>query len=170
MAISTTAGARWFIGPVLNPDTVNAMTEAEAITFFEAIIEGDWEEVSEVEDLGDHGDSAEEITFTAIANRRVRKLKGPRDAGTKTIVCGRDPLDAGQLAMKAAEETDFNYAFRVIYSDAPDDAHSNSIDYMGGMVLTNPVNQGNVSNVTRITFDVGINTAIYEVPSALLPT
>lgn len=170
MAVSTTAGSKLFIGPAINPDTVNAMDAAAAITFFEAIIAGDWEEVGEVEDLGEHGDSAEEITFTAISNRRVRKLKGPFNAGTKTIVCGRDPLDDGQAAMRAAMAEDFTYAFRIEYSDARDPSYTDSVEYFGGLVMSNPTNQGNVSNVTRITFAVGVNTAIYEVASELITT
>lgn len=170
MSISTTAGARFFIGPVVNVSTINAMTDENALLFFEAIVDGDWEEIFEIEDLGERGDSAEEITFTALNNRRVRKLKGPRDAGTQEIVCGRDPLDDGQQAMIAAEKTDFDYAFKAILADAPDENHSNSIEYMAGMVLGAPTNLGNVSNVTRSTFSVGINTAIYAVPSEPLPT
>lgn len=165
MAISATAGDKLFIGPVVNADIINAMDDESAVTFFEAFTSGDWTEVEEVEDLGEHGDTSEEITFTAINNRRVRKLKGPRNAGTKNIVVGRDPTDPGQQAMVAAEGTDFNYAFKIEYADARDENHTDSVEYFAGMVMSKATNQGNVSNVTRRTFPIGINTGIYEVVS-----
>lgn len=168
MAIHKTAGSKFYIGPVLNPDTVNAMSDVAAVNFFEAIPSGDWIEVEEVEDMGDHGDTAEEITFTAVGNRRVRKLKGAKNAGTKSIVVGRDPLDDGQIAMAAAEGTDFNYAFKVVHADARASGYTDSIDYFGGLVMSKATQQGQVNTVTRRTFPVGINTAIFEVPSELI--
>ncbi|MEF2073483.1 iron ABC transporter substrate-binding protein [Consotaella aegiceratis] len=169
MAINTTAESRFFIGPVINSDDYLDMTAEDAITAFEAIADNDWTEVEEVEDFGEHGDTSEEVTFTAVKNARVRKLKGPRNAGTKTVVVGRDPLDPGQQDMAAAEGTKFNYAFKTIHADAPDDTYSSSIEYFGGMVMSKAVNQGNVSNVTRRTFAIGVNTAIYEVLPAVIP-
>ena len=46
--------------------------------------------------------------------------------------------------------------------------HSNSILYYAGMVQGAPTNLGNVSNVVRRTFTLGINTAVFEDPSALI--
>lgn len=163
MAIHKTAGAKFYIGPVINPDDLNAMTDTAAVTYFEGLT--GWVEVEEVEDLGDHGDSSEAITFTAVSNRRVRKLKGSKDAGTKNIVVGRDPLDDGQVALAAAEGTDFNYAFKVLHADARTADYTDSVDYFGGMVMSKATQQGAVNTVTRRTFPIGINTAIYEVLS-----
>jgi hypothetical protein len=165
MAVSTTAGTKFYIGPVINADTLNSMSDEDAVTFFEAFEAGDWTEVEEVEDLGEYGDSSEEITFVALGNRRVRKFKGPRDAGTQNVVVGRDPLDPGQQAMVAAEKTDFDYAFRTEYADARDESHTDSVDYFGAKVMSRAGNLGNVSNVTRRTFAIGINTAIFSVDS-----
>lgn len=161
MAIHKTAGARFYIGPVLNPDTVEAMTEENALAFFEAIVENDWVEVEEIESFGDLGDNSEVATFASISDRRVRKLKTTRDAGTMAVVCGRDPLDDGQVAMIAAEKTDFNYAFKLVYNDARDENHSPSTEYFGGMVMSRPTNIGGVQDVTKRTFNIGVNTAIY---------
>jgi hypothetical protein len=168
MAIHKTAGAKFYIGPVINPDELNALTDVAAVAFFEAIPANSWVQVEEVEDMGDHGDSAEAITFTAVSNRRVRKLKGAKDAGTKNIVVGRDPLDDGQVAMAAAEGTDFNYAFKTVHADARTAGYTDSVDYFGGMVMSKATQQGTVNTVTRRTFPVGINTPIYEVLSELV--
>lgn len=165
MAIHTNAGTRVFISPVpIDVDAINDMTDADAIEFFQEI--ADWIEVEELEDTGEFGDTAESITFTALNNARVRKLKGPRDAGTQTIVAGRDPLDDGQEAFIAAEKTSFNYAVKQEFSDARTPEYTNSEIFYGGLVMGAPTNAGNVSNVVRRTFTVGINTAVFEVSSA----
>lgn len=167
MAIHTNANSKLFISPTpVDVDLINAMSDEDAISFFEAIV--DWVEVEELEDLGELGDTSESITFTSLANSRVRKLKGPRDAGTQTVVVGRDPLDDGQEAFIAAEKTKFDYAIKIELADARTDGYSNSIMYYAGMVQGAPTNLGNVSNVVRRTFTVGINTAIYEVASDTL--
>jgi hypothetical protein len=158
MAIHTNADSKLFISPTsVDVDTINAMTDVNAIAFFAAI--SDWVEVEELEDLGELGDTSEAITFT------VRKLKGPRDAGTQTVVVGRDPLDDGQQAFIAAEKTKFDFPVKIELADARTEDYTNSVLYYAGMVQGAPVNLGNVTNVVRRTFTVGINTAIFEVPS-----
>lgn len=163
MTVTTTAGSRFFIGPVADVDAINAMGDAAAVAHFEAVT--GWVEVEEIEDLGQIGDSSSEVTFTALKNGRVRKTKGPRDGGTQNIIVGRDPLDDGQGAMIDAEKTKFNYHFKVIYSDARSEAYTNSVDYYAGLVMSRQGNLGNVSNVTRRNLNVGINTSVYSVDS-----
>jgi hypothetical protein len=167
MAIHKNAGTRLFISAVpVDTDLTNKMSDAAAIEFFEGIT--DWVEVEEVEDYGELGDTAEEITFTAVGNRRVRKVKGPKNAGTQAIVVGRDPLDDGQEVFLAAEGTDFNYAIKHELADARTPTHTDSVLYYAGLVMSKPINLGNVSNVVRRTFNVGINTAVFEVKSELV--
>lgn len=167
MAIHKTAGSKLYISPTsVDSDTINALSDSDAIDFFETI--NDWIEVEEVEEFGELGDTSEEITFTAVGNRRVRKLKGPRNAGTQAIIVGRDPLDDGQEAMLAAEGTDFNYAFKIELADARTPSYTDSVLYYAGLVMSRPTNLANVSAVTRRTFNVGINTAVYESSSELV--
>lgn len=165
MAISTSAGAKFFIGPSVNPDAIEALSEAAALAAFEAVIEGDWTEVDEVESLGEVGDSAEVANFSSLGKRRVRKLKTVFDAGTMAIMVGRDPLDPGQIAMEDAQKTDFNYRFRIQYNDARDENHSISTDYFAGQVLSRQVNIGSATDITKRSFNVAVNTAIYSDPS-----
>lgn len=164
MAISANANSRLYISPTpVVPDTINAMSDGDAINFFGSI--NDWIEVEEIEDMGTAGDTSEAITFTAINNKRVRKLKGPKDAGTQSVVVGRDPLDDGQEALIDAEGTDYNYAFRLVLNDARSPNHSKSEMFYAGMVMSKATNLGNVSNVVRRNFDIGINTGVYELLS-----
>lgn len=169
MAISATAGAKLYISPTsVVPDTIEAMDEAAQQTYYEGI--SDWVEVEEVEDLGTVGDAAEAISFISIGDSRVRKIKGARDAGTQSIVVGRDPLADGQAAMVAAEKTAFNYPFKIELADAPSASYTDSVLYFAGMVLTRPTGLGQQNNVTRRTFDVGINTSVLEVSSEAIST
>jgi hypothetical protein len=158
-----------FIGPDVNPDTLHVFErtgdDAAALAFFEAITEEEWTEIEEIESYGDLGDVSEVATFASVKDRRMRKFKTTRDAGTMTVVTGRDPHDDGQDALDAAERTDFNYAFKVIYSDARTADHTNTIEYFGGIVLSRPTNLGGVQDITKKTYNIGVNSAIWEDPS-----
>ena len=165
MAISTSAGARFFIGQTVNVDSIEAMTDEAAMTFFEAIAEELWTEVEEVESISQFGDTSQVANFVSLGKRRVRKLKTTNDAQTTTLMVGRDPLDAGQIALAAAQKTDFNYALRVIYNGARDVNYSPSTEYFGGMVLSRPTTIGAATDITKRSFEIAINTAIYEDPS-----
>lgn len=158
--INKTAGAKFYIGPSLVPSTVNAMDNATALAFYEAIITGDWTEVEGIESFGDLGDMSQPINFTAVKDARVRKLKGPRDAGTMQIVVGVDELDDGQVALVAAEKTNLNYAFKIVYADERDEGYSPTTDYFGGLVMSRQKNIGGASDVTKRTFQVAVNTEV----------
>jgi hypothetical protein len=167
MTISKTSGSKLYISPTsVDPNDYNGVTDEAAISLFEGI--NDWIQVEELEDLGEHGDTAEEITFTSISDARTRKQKGARNAGTKTIVVGADPLDDGQVALAAAQATDFNYAFKIVRNDARSASYTNTVEYFVGLVTGEAVNQGAQNNIVRQTFPISINTKIYRVLSALI--
>lgn len=153
MGINTAGGSRLFIG-----------TTSVAVTL--ADYEGDsYIEVEEVEDAGQVGDESTSISFTALKDGRVQKLKGPRDAGTMAIVCGDSSGDAGQDAMIAAEAQPFNYNFKVMLNDALELGGEPTTLYFSAMVMSQRRNIGNVSNVVKRAFNLGVNTAILEVPA-----
>ena len=87
----------------------------------------------------------------------------PRDAGTQAIICGADSLDEGQDALVAAEGTPFDYNFRLTLNDPATLNGHGTILYYSGKVMSKRRNVGNVSNVVKYTFNIGINTAILEV-------
>lgn len=151
MTVNTAAGTKVFIG------TVGAATtqgEFEADSYIE---------VGEVEDLGEFGDTAEEVNFTALANRRVRKFKGSFNAGTMTVTAGSDPADAGQQALLAAFATDFDYNFKVTLNDEVTQGGTPTTLYFRGKVMDKRRNVGQVNNIVRQNFAVGINSEILEV-------
>lgn len=111
MTIYATAGAKLYIGGII------ASVEGDlADTDFASQT---WVEIKPMEGLGSLGDAADPITFDAIGLSRRQKIKGVRDAGTMELVAGIDYANPGQVALLAAEKTDENYAFRLVFDDAP---------------------------------------------------
>lgn len=153
MAINSASGSKFYI----DLDTV---TEPANQAAYEALT---YTEVGVVEDLGEFGDESEAITFTSLSDNRVQKLKGPRDAGTFTVVVGQDPTDAGQDVMVSAEATIFDYAMYVELNDKLNPTGENSKFYFMGKVMGKRINVGNATNVVRRNFVVGINSSIIEV-------
>lgn len=151
MTVNTAAGARLFIG---------GTTPASTLIAYRALT---WVEVGEVEDLGQLGDESAAVTWTALKDSRVRKFKGPRDAGTIAVVTGDDPNDVGQIAMIAAEQSPADFNFKVVLSDqVVPSTGAPSEHYFAGKVMSRRKNIGNVSNVVKDTFSIGINTAIMD--------
>lgn len=160
MAVSSTAGATLYIatGSGANSSPADATAYA-ALT---------WTAIGEVENLGTFGDVANLITFTAISDSRVRKMKGSYNAGSMEVVCGRDPLDTGQAALVTASGTKYTYNFRVTANDKLDANDTNSIWYFGAKVMSGAVNLGSVDDVTKLNATLEIDTAITYVVATVV--
>lgn len=158
MSIQTTAKAKFYVGPAQTSDLT--LTGYTAITT--------WTEVKEVEDLGQWGAEGKEVTFVGLADGYTRRLKGSIDSGSVELVCARDPLDPGQIAMRAAAEEWDAHVFKVVLNDAPVSAGlagTATTFYFRGPVLSAKNNFGTADDVTKTTFTVGITGAIIEVPA-----
>lgn len=106
-----TAGAKIYIGGV------QAMKSADHV---EADFSTEtWTEITGMDSLGSLGDSSSEITQEFIGEKRAKRIKGTRNAGSMEIVAAINYADPGQLALIAAEKTRDDYAFRVVFDDAP---------------------------------------------------
>lgn len=111
MPIFATAGTKLFIGGVL---------DGQSADLTEASFNGQtWVEVKNPESLGSVGDEAEQISFDDLSSKRRKKLKGVRDAGIMEVIAGIDYSDPGQIAALAAEKANGDYAFKVVFDDAP---------------------------------------------------
>lgn len=154
MAVKTAAGTKVFIGP---KGTYADLAAYEAIT---------WVEIGEVETLGDFGDSVGVATFTALANRRVRKFKTTYDAGTMSLTVGDDASDVGQQDVELALYDDGDFPFKVVYNDQITAVTGNGTTlYFQGKVINGARNVGDVENIIRRSYDVGINTEILTDPA-----
>lgn len=149
MAISVAAKSKIYIGTTKATSVVSDYTTDT------------WTEVGQVEDIGEFGDKAEEIKFTALADSRVRKLKGARDAGTLEVTVARDSTDAGQDALRAASAADVGYNFKIVLNDKI--ATSGSIFYFKALVNGSPIKLGDVNAVIRQVFSLAVSSDILEV-------
>lgn len=159
MAIITASGTKFYIGSQVT-DAVDTAGEFASQT---------WTEIKNVETFGEFGDESSAVTFSSVGDGRVQKAKGARDAGSLAVTVGLVPDDAGQLAIIAAEGTNKNYAFKMELPDAPTDQFTNTVNYFRGLVMSKRLNVGGNDNVLRRTFNIGINSQIYEVPPAAKP-
>ena len=165
MAISTAAGIKFYIGSTNGPDL--NQSDMAIISDYEADFGTGALLVGEIEDPGEFGDEVNPVTFTALADRRVRKFKGSYDAGTQTLTVAFDGEDAGQDALNAAlqDESQANYNFKFELSDRPDAGGTDTVFYYSGKVMSRRIQPGNADNIVRATVTIGINTPIFEVDS-----
>lgn len=157
--ITTASGTKVYISTTAAASSVDTATEFAAKTYVE---------IGLIESVGEFGDESADVAFAAIGDGRTRHAKGARDAGTMALVCAHDPTDAGQAAIELAEQTDFNYAFRVLLADSPGGAYSNSDIYFRGLVRSRRKNVGTNDNVIRNTYNVGVNSELFVAPATSL--
>jgi hypothetical protein len=157
MAIASTTGAQIFLGPVNS--TAATAAAYEGLTYAE---------IGSVESIGEFGDQASTITFTSLADARVRKRKGVRDAGDLNVVVANDPLDAGQIAAIAAQATEFTYAVKVTLADGADANDTDSTFYFRALVASARLNVGEANAIIRRTLAFLIDSAIVEEPSEVV--
>lgn len=124
-----------------------------------------WLEIGGLTNMGEFGDQSELISANIIPINRTKKAKGSRNAGSQALVFAADYGDAGQVALRAAEKTDDNYAIRVVFNDAPAGGTPSERIYialvMGARYAFNEANNFNALNVA-----LEINSNIVEVQAS----
>lgn len=160
MAIAPTTGAQIFISASAGVPTPNSA--ADNASQYAALT---YVEIKTVESVGEFGDQASVIEFTALGDARVRKRKGVRNAGDCTVVVGRDPLDNGQKALTAAEATEFSYAFKILLADGADANDTDSVFYFRALVGTANLQGLTANEIIKRAYNLLIDSKIIEVPS-----
>ncbi len=121
-----------------------------------------WTQIGEVEAAGSVGDTSEAVNFTGLSDKRTRTIKGPRSAGTMEIVCGIDPADPGQLAAIAAEKTIHDYAFKLVFDDAPAGG-TPSERYFIAKVMSQSEQYDQANNIMKLNISLGVNSNLVRV-------
>lgn len=156
MTVKTLSGAKLSIGPAVTA------AEADSLAEFEALV---YQQVGEVEDMGESGDEAPLVTFASVGDGRVRNLKGARNAGVQALVVGHDPLDVGQQALIAAEGTQFEFAIKIELADAPTPEYTNTIIYKRCLVASKRIRMGTNDNVVRRAVALAATSGEFEAPA-----
>lgn len=148
MPLNTAAGSKLSIGTTA---TATDATTYAADTYVE---------VGEIENIGEFGDEVSSATFTALANRRVRKFKGTYDAGDLTLTVGFDSGDSGQTALNTAlkNEGSADYNFKVEFEDG-------DIFYFSGKVMSRRISVGAADDIVKANISIAISTAVLEIPA-----
>lgn len=155
MAIGTSEGSTVFIGPVT---TSSDQSVIAALTFVE---------VGKVESIGEFGPQAQDVTFTPLKGPSVQHLKGAIDNGMLPVVYAHDPLDLGQIALRAAQATKFEYAVKIVLNDEADANDTPTTFYARGPVFGNRANVGGANDVTKRTSNIGLNVFFEEAGAAV---
>jgi hypothetical protein len=148
------AGAKIYIGDT----TVETKAAAWASGDFSAQT---WTEIDGWETCGAFGDSAEVISTQLIGRQRDLKMKGTRNAGTMENNFAMIRDDAGQIALRAAEASDANYAFKIEWDDNP--GVSATTQYFIGLVMSASEQGGGANTVQMLSSTVEINGNIVTV-------
>lgn len=82
-----------------------------------ALLTDTYVEIGGIESIPEFGRSYNEVTFTPLADRGVQKYKGSYNDGSVTVPLAKDLSNAGQAALYAARDSDFDYNFKVVAND-----------------------------------------------------
>ena len=98
---------------------------------FEALT---WVEVASVGSVGEMGASTNLVNYDTWGTLVTQKAKGVTDAGSPEIEVARIPLDAGQIILRNAARTNFNYAIKVTRNDPTNPTGTPTVLYNRGLV------------------------------------
>jgi hypothetical protein len=159
---NTFAGAKLYIGTTLEVDFTSQLT---ALADFESDA---YEEIKEISNVGEFGAAANIVQFPIVADKYVKKAKGTRNAGDPAIVVGYTAGDPGQDAVRAAEDTNFYYNFKLVLADAINENYSDTIVYFRALVAGKPRQYGGVEDFVTDTYALAIYPGPIEVPSEVM--
>ncbi len=150
--INTSAGTKVYIGPVTSASSASALSALAYV------------EVGKMGSMGEIGPQAQDVTFTPLDGSAVQHFKGSTDNGAIVLTMARDPLDAGQIALKAASSTKFEYAVKIVTPDAADSNDIDTVYYARGPIMAGRTNIGDANTVRTIAYSVGLNV-FHEIAS-----
>jgi len=97
-----------------------------------------------------------------------QQSKGFKKASDASVVVGSLQTDPGQVELRAAAATKYNYALKLEQSDAPDSAHTNTIRYSRGVIGGPDFPGGGGEDYDNETFQIALNQIPIVVPSELI--
>jgi len=152
-----TAGMKIFIGEEIEMKSED-FTEADFDT-------QTWTEIKGHVNLGSLGDAAEEITSEHIGDARTKRIKGTRSSPPMELIVDIDPDDDGQAALVTAERTIHDYAFKLVFNDAPPDGTPSERLFIAKVgSITEQFDTAN--NVMRMNCSLWVNSNVVRIDAA----
>ncbi len=111
--------------------------------------------VGEIEDFGSHGVRKNIVEFTNVADSVVQKLAGAKNYGTKSLMLGNVPSNAGQDIIETAVESTAHYSVKVTYPLGAGES-TNEIHYLDVLVASREYQDGSVDGVRKLAVDLAI--------------
>lgn len=154
MAFNAADGAKIYIG------TTTAATD---ITSYEA---DTYQQIGEVESIGDFGDQYEIVSANTLGDQRTRKRKGTADAGDISVTVLFDGSDQGQTDLKSAlDDTGADdYNFKVELNDSG--GTNPTTFFFSGLVTSRRITGVNSNSIARGDLTIAINTEVLEKAAA----
>lgn len=154
MAVYTTAGSKVEIGAVVAQKSGDYVAADFTAALASAKVLG------EPEAIGAVSVPWETEEFKSVTDGRTRVFKTVRKGSTFELTCGADPTDAGQLALRAAYETQDQYAVRLSFGDKPSTGASPkpSTRVFGGLVME--VSDDQSGGVGKVKFTIQVNSNV----------
>lgn len=126
----------------------------------------DYTVVGEVSEIGEFGDQRSIVTFTSLADGRVRKARGTADAGDVPVTYAFDGGDEGQDAIRDAFEEQSQSAdefnFRIQLSDG---IATPTTFYFRARVTARRVQSITNDGIVTVQAMLAINSPVVEVAS-----
>ena len=149
MTVATNAGNRFYISKTpANPTTWDGAGYA-ALSY---------DEVGEVTDAGTLSAEYNITEHNTVNERDIKKLKGSRDNGAQDYTLGFDDLDAGQITMQTARDSDSDYHIKIALK-------SGGFFYYSGLVTKFNIVFGAADDVVGAETSIVINKRAIYVPA-----
>lgn len=145
MAIQSAAGSTISISQTSGVATVN-------LAGFQAKV---YDVIGEVTTIPAFGKTYNLITHNPIGTRYTKKLKGSYNNGSVSIDYAKDPLDAGQIRLTLASNSDASYCYRVVLQDG-------NTYYFTAQALSNTLEVGSVDSIIKGVTMLEIDSEIVE--------
>lgn len=116
-----------------------------------------WVQVKGIGQHGQTGVSTNLLTYNTWDTSVAQKAKGVSDAGSPDVELARIPSDPGQILMRAACLTNFNYAFKLERNDRNIVAGTPTIVYNRGLVVGPKRPNGRNEDFDLEMFTLGLN-------------
>lgn len=115
--------------------------------------------VGEVSNIGDRGQTFEDVNYTVLGTRATKHLKGTSDQPETTIELVIDRDDAGQILLKEASASDDLYAYKVAYANG-------EVDYFNALAYSFVTVGGDANTVRTGTANIRLDERdAVEVPA-----